>query len=152
MTCPNVPFLKPSVIIPSIHDVNVINTQLNQLSVGMSTQGLRSKLEKAKRQRLNTTVRNIEREVTLLTKTVAQTQSNITMLRQQIENLTQVSNGDFARLATVTYRCLLKMHNILIPILPYIVMPPHNHEDLAQMVYELLRTVYQLPTPQISEV
>ena len=97
----------------------------------MNNKDLRSRLEKAKRQRLNITVRNIERELTLLTETVAQTQSNITMLKQQIKNLTRESNGDFARLTTVTYRSLSRMHKILIAIIPYIDMPPHNHEDLA---------------------
>jgi len=74
------------------------------------------------------------------------------MLNQQIENLTRASNGDLARLTTVTYRSLSRMHNILIAIIPYIDMLPLNHEDLAQMVYELLRTIYQLPTQQTSEV
>ena len=135
-----------------MHDINVINSQLDQLSVDINTQNLRSKLEKIKRQRLNTTVRNIEREIALLTKTVAKTKSNITVLKQQIENLTQACNEDLARLKTVTYRCMSRMHNILISILPYIVMPPHNHEDLAQMASELLCIIYQLPAPQITEV
>jgi len=44
--CPNATFLEPSVLIPSIHDVNVLNNQLNQLSVDMNTQDLRSRLER----------------------------------------------------------------------------------------------------------
>ena len=112
-----------------MHDVNTINSQLDQLSVDVNTQNLRSKLEKTKRQRLNTTVKIIEHEIALLTKTVTRTQANIMVLKQQIENLMQARNGDLAQLTTVTYRCLSRMHNILIPILPYIVMLPRNHED-----------------------
>ena len=72
MSYPNIPFLEPPIIVPSMHDVNIINSQLDQLSVDVNAQNLRNKLEKTKKQRLNTTVRNIEREIALLTKTVAQ--------------------------------------------------------------------------------
>ena len=61
-------------------------------------------------------------------------------------------SGDLAQLTTITYRCLSWMHNIIIATLPYIVMSSRSHEDLAQMAYELLRTIYQLPIPQTSEV
>jgi len=97
-------------------------------------------------------IKNIEREIALLSKTVTQTQANITILKQQVDNMVQMCSRDLAQLTTVTYRCLSQMHNIIISTLPYIVMPPRNHEDLARMAYELLRTIYQLPIPESSEV
>ena len=57
-----------------------------------------------------------------------------------------------ARLSTVTYRSLSRMHNIMISIFPYIVMPSNNHAELAQLAYELLRIIYQLSAQQVSEV
>ena len=102
-------------------------------------------MEKNKRQKLSAAVKSIERVVALLTKTITQTKTNIVTLTQQIENLISQHNRDIAQLTTINYQCLSSMHNIIIATLPYIVMPSQNHEDLAQMAYELLRTIYQLP-------
>ena len=46
MSYQNIPFLESQIIVPSMHDVNVINSKLDQLSVDINTQNLRSKLEK----------------------------------------------------------------------------------------------------------
>ena len=54
MSYPNITFLEPPIIVPSMYDVNTINSHLDQLSVDINTQNLRSKLEKTKRHRLNT--------------------------------------------------------------------------------------------------
>jgi len=43
MTCPDVPFLDPSILIPSFTDVNTISNQLNQLNVDLNTQDLRGR-------------------------------------------------------------------------------------------------------------
>jgi len=149
---PNLSFPEPPVIVPTMNDLNILTCRMDQLDVDLNTQNLRNKLEKNKRQKLSATVKNIEREVALLTKTITQTKNNIATLTQQVENLTCQYNRDMAQLATVNYRCLSRMHNIIIATLPYINMPPQNHEDLAQMAYELLRTIYQLPIPQTAEV
>jgi len=61
-----------------MNDYNTLSSQLDQLSVDINTQNLRSKLEKTKRQRLNSMIKNIECEIALLSKTVTQTQANIT--------------------------------------------------------------------------
>ena len=148
----NPSFLEPPVIVPTMNDINILTGRMDQLDIDLNTQDLRNKLEKHKRQKLNAMVKNIEREVSLLTKIISQTKNEITSLSQQVENLTCQYNRDMAQLATVNYRCLSRMHNIIIATLPYINMPPMTHEDLAQMAYELLRTIYQLPIPQTTEV
>ena len=125
---------------------------MDQISIDLNTQQLRNKLEKCKRQRLSTTIQNIEREIATLSSTVNQTQANIVNLNKQIESLITARNGDLAQLTTVTYRCFSRMHNVLITLIPYIIMPTRTHEDLAQLAHELLRTIYQLPISQVNEV
>ena len=66
--------------------------------------------------------------------------------------MNNANTSEMAQLATVTYRSLSRMHNIIIFIIPFIVMPPNNHAELAQLAYELLRSIYQLPGQQVSEV
>ena len=44
---------------------------------------------------------------------------------------------------TITYRSLSRIHQIMISILEYLIMPPNDHAKMAQLVYELLRTVHQ---------
>ena len=73
MTCPDAPFLEPSVLIPPFHDVNLINNQINQLSIDVNTQDLRSRPEKVKSQWLSATIKNLRQEITLLNESVAQT-------------------------------------------------------------------------------
>ena len=148
---PNAPFLEPPVIAPSAIDFHELSSKMDQISVDVNTQHLRSKLEKCKRQRLSSTIRNIEREIAALSNTINQTQTNITKLNQQIESLVLMRNGDLAQLTTITYRCLSRMHNIIITILPYMIMPTRSHEDLAQLAHELLCTIYQLPISRVSE-
>jgi len=69
-----------------------------------------------------------------------------------MENLTQTNNNEMERLTMIIYRSLTRMHNIFISIIHYISMPPNCHVDLAQLAYELLRTIYQLPTQQVTDV
>ena len=97
LSYPNIPFLEPQVIVRSMIDFNTLSSQLDQLSVDINTQNLRSKLEKTKRQRLTSMIKNIEREIALLSKTVTQTQASITILKQQVESLIQMSSGDLAQ-------------------------------------------------------
>ena len=105
-------FPEPPVIVPTMNDINILTCRMDQLDVDLNTQNLRNKLEKNKK-RINATVKNIEREVALLTKTITQNKNNITTLTQQVENLTCQYNRDMAQLATVNYRCLSRMHNIV---------------------------------------
>ena len=37
LSCPNMPFLEPPVIVPSMNDFNTLNSQLDQLSVDINT-------------------------------------------------------------------------------------------------------------------
>ena len=148
LACSNIPFLEP----PSANDFHVLSSEMDQISVDVNTQHLRRKLEKSKRQRLSLTIKNIEREIAALSNIITQTQTNITKLNLKIESLLLMRNGDLAQLTTITYRCLSRMHNIIIATLPHIAMPTRSHEDLVQLAHELLRTIYQLPIPQTSEV
>jgi len=152
LMCPNVTYLEPPMIAPTANDYYLLISQMDQISIDLNTQQLRNKLEKCKRQRLSTTIQNIEREIATLSSTVNQTQANIVNLNKQIESLITARNGDLAQLTTVTYRCFSRMHNVLITLIPYIIMPTRTHEDLAQLAHELLRTIYQLPISQVNEV
>ena len=118
LSCPNIPFLEPPLIVPSMNDFNALSSQLDELIVDINTQHLRSKLEKTKRQRLNSMIKNIEREIALLSKTVTQTQANITILKQQVESLIQMRSGDLAQLTTITYRCLCECTILSFPHSP----------------------------------
>jgi len=152
LVCPNITYLEPPMIAPTANDYHLLSSQMDQISIDLNTQQLLNKLEKCKRQRLSTTIRNIEREIATISSTINQTQANIVKLNQQIESLLIARNGDLVQLTTVTYRCFSRMHNVLITIIPYIIMPTRTREDLAQLAHELLRTIYQLPIPQVSEV
>ena len=103
--CPNIAYLEPPMIAPTANDYHLLRSQMDQISIDLNTQQLRNKLEKCKRQRLSTTIQNIEREITTLSSTVNQTQANIVNLNKQIESLITARNGDLAQLITVTYRC-----------------------------------------------
>ena len=122
LVCPNITYLEPQMIAPSANDYHSLSSQMDQISVDMNSQHLRSKLEKCKRQRLSSTIRNIEREIATLTSIINQTQTSIAKLNQQIESLQLARNGDLAQLTTVTHRCLSRMHNVLITIILYIIM------------------------------
>jgi len=79
---PNISFLEPPVIVPTMNDFNMLTSRMDQLDVDLNTQHLRNKLEKNKRQKLSAAVKSIEREVALLTKTITQTKTNIATLTQ----------------------------------------------------------------------
>ena len=57
LSCPDIPFLEPPVILPSMNDFNTLSSQQDQLGVDINTQNMRCKLEKTKRQRLNSTIK-----------------------------------------------------------------------------------------------
>ena len=92
LMCPDIDYLEPPMIAPKANDYYLLSSQMDQISINLNTQQLRNKLEKCKRQRLSTTIQNIEREIATLTSTVNQTQANIVKLNNQIEGLITARN------------------------------------------------------------
>ena len=121
-----------------------MNSQLSQMNVDLNSQELCIRIKQAKRERLRVTLKSLKSEVALINKVIAQTQHDLSLLRERIEIVNNANISEMARLATVTYRSLSRMHSIIISIILYIVIHPYNHAELAQLAYELLRTIYQL--------
>ena len=71
-------------------------------------------------------------------------QSNVARVQYRTEVHRIPYEGELAHLTTVTYRCLSRIHQVLIEPIPHIFLSAEGHADLSQLTYELLRFIYEL--------
>ena len=78
--------------------------------------------------------------------------TDVSLLHESMGTLRQLHESELAHLRTVSYRCLSRIHQILISSIPHILLSTESHADMSQLMYKLLRTVHQLQLPFDSPV
>ena len=124
-------------------DIAILNQRLDHLSLETNTQALRIAVERAKRQKLRPTVRQVRQDMLIPC-------PNIASLRYDIETMRGIQNtvnyqleGEITSLNTMTFRCLSRMHHIIALLLPYVIMPSDSNCELNHLLQELARTLQQ---------
>ena len=131
-------------ILPS--ELKALNARLEFLEKGMSAQALMLDVERAKRQRLNVTLKSIRPDA------IAMRYDN---LPQIVENQTIHQNtinfqlqSDLDRHSTVMFRYLSRLQQMLSFILPNVTVTSSDEPDTSQLLEEMGRVLRQLCTPQ----
>ena len=130
-------------LFPTYQDLSQMTDRMNCLDINMNTHRLRLELEKMKRRKLRASVNNIKHEIHPNTDEVNRIQYDLSILQERVGVLDMIFNNEMARISSLTYRSLSRIHHLIITILPYLTMPPDNHFETAQLANELLRTIQQ---------
>ena len=129
-------------------DIVVLSSRLDQLSLWSNwagTQSLRIELEKHKRQKLRTTIRQIKQDMNSpCPDTVSlKYEFDIMQRNQDAINYNYQLEGEITTMITITFRCLSRVHQLVTRLLPHVMLAPDDNFELVQMLHELSQTLHQ---------
>ena len=139
--------LEPPNLCPISNEITSLNTQLERLSLDVRTQSFRVAIERAKRQKLGTLIRKVKRDLHSPKYLIDHMQSDITDLHRCMADSQRKYDHKISQIATLAYRSLTRMHQLLITFTPYIPMTVEAHVEVFQLNYEFYRTT-KLLKPQ----
>ena len=124
-------------------DIVALNSRLDHLSLETNTQALRIKVERAKRQRLSATVRQVKQNMLLSCPDIASLKDDVEVMQGNQNAINYQLEGEITNMNVMTFRCLSRMHQIITFLLSHVMLPPDNNFELTQMLHELSRTLQQ---------
>jgi len=131
-------------------ELKALNARIEFLEKGMSAQALMLDVERAKRQRLNLTLKSIRPEVTNVH------YDNLPqILENQVNNQNSINfqlQSDLDRHSTVLFRYLSRLQQMLSFILPNVTITSSDEPDTSQLLDEMSRVLRQLCTPSSTIV
>jgi len=148
---PEISLFDTTYLFPSVDTVNALSKRVEQLSIDVTTHELKIEIEKLKRKRLGTNLKRTRQSTMPVHNVIKQLQSDCNIMKEQLGAFQNVYASEIARLRIFSSCCLSRINQILISILPYIIMSPGEHHEVAQLVYELLRAT-QCPKSQNNEI
>ena len=141
----------PLGLFPSPDDVSLLTKQVEHLNLEVSTHGLKAEIEKLKRRRLKTTLKQVRLETIPMSHILAQVQSENLTLKEQLSTSSHIHFSKRAWLGVLTHCCLSRIPQILISLIPYVPMSPGEHHEVSQLTYRLLRAAQLIKSPAADE-
>ena len=116
---------------------------MDNLTVELNTLNLRLEIEKSKRQRLQTVVRQLRREL-------SPQSPDLTMLKQDFNNFKELQNstnymldGENTRTNTLVFRSVSRVCQLLNTMIQGVYISPEALEESTILLQELMSTVQQ---------
>ena len=119
-------------------DIAELSRKIDLLTVEANTQGLRLEVEKVKRQRLQATVRQLKRDLSLPHPDIAMLKSEIAQLRDYQNSVNFQLD---VRTNTLSFRSLSRICQILIALVPSSTMPSQLNPEIEILLQELDNTI-----------
>jgi len=108
-----------------------LNDKINSLTIDANTHNLRIEIERSKRQRLQTTVKQLRRDITLANDDIAFLKNELAQLRDQQNIVNFQLNNENVRTNTLAFRSLSRISQILS-------FGPHNPQTIENTELEIL--------------
>jgi len=129
---------------PIIHpDIAEINRKLEHLTLETNTQGLRIAVERAKRQRLQATIRQVKQDLSLPCPDLMMIKSELDHLREHQNAINYQLDGETARTNTLSFRSLSRICQILVALIPCLTLPSESSSEVKIFLQELNNTIQQ---------
>jgi len=123
--------------IPVPHpDIVELNRKFDHLSIEANTQGLRIAVERAKRQRLQVTVRQIRQDLSLSCPNITTLKNKLDQLRDHQNAINYQLDGENARTNTLSFRSLSRICQILVALIPCITLPTETSPEVRILLQE----------------
>ena len=137
--------LDAEIPLPAIQSTDIItlNQRIEQLSLDANTQALRLEIEKAKRQKLSTTVRRLKQDLLAPHPEIIKLRQDIDILRSEQNSNNYWLEAEIASNSVVTFCSLSRIHQILTIMSPLLMLPVNHSPDLNQLLRELACTLQQ---------
>lgn len=130
--------------IPIIHpEVAELSHKLEHLTIESNTQGLRLEIEKTKRQRLQSSVRQIKRDLVAPRSDLVELRNEWTQFKDCQNAINFQLDGENAKTNTLAFRSLSRINQILSLLIPGIPLSPESSPEVKILLHELSLTVQQ---------
>ena len=124
-------------------DIVALSSRLDQLSLEAGTQSLRIELEKHKRQKLRTTIRQIKQNMNSPCPDAVSLKYEFDIMQRNQDAMNYQLEGEMTTMRTITFRCLSRVHQLVTRLLPHVMLAPDDNFELVQMLHELSQTLHQ---------
>ena len=127
--------------------ITSLSNQLEKLSIETHTHELQLKIKRIKRQKTGIKFRRLKRDLLNKDKIMQDTLAKLDQKRYEVEIYHLLYVGELAHLRTITIRCLTRAQQIMASTVPHVPLSVENHNNLAQLLNELVRTIVHLQKP-----
>ena len=124
-------------------DIVELNRKLDLLTIETNTQGLHIEVEKAKRRRLQATVRQLRQDLSLPCPDIPMLKNEIVQLRDYQNAINYQLDSENARSNTLSFRSLSRICQILIALVPSSTLPSEISPEVEILLQELNNTIRQ---------
>ena len=101
-------------LMPTPHtEINDLNRRFELLTVDTNTHGLRMEVERAKRHRLQATIKNVRQDLSLANSKIIMLRNEIAQFRDHQNSINFQMDNDQARTSTLAFRCLSRISQLL---------------------------------------
>jgi len=131
-------------LMPTSHaEINDLKRRFDLLTIDNNTHGLRMEVERAKRHRLQSTVKLLRQDLSLASTEILTLKNEITQFRDHQNSINFQLDNDHARTSTLAFRCLSRISQLISGLaLRYAPMSESNSEaDI--LLHELDLTIRQ---------
>ena len=131
-----------NLLMPTLHpDIAELSKKIESLMIEVNTLGLHLEIEKTKRQRLQTTVRQLRRDRTLSSSDIQILRRELIQLRDQQTSVNYQLDNQNARTNTLSFRSISRIGQILSTLVPNSFLSTETSSELAVLLQELNNTV-----------
>jgi len=142
----DIPYIKDPEIASLQQEIANINARLERITLDSNTQSLRVEVERVKRRRLQTSLKQVRNQLLHPCPEVATMKQEMSEWQQCQDAVNYQFDGELTRLSALMFRSLARMHEIIAYLLPHVMMPPANGHEINQMLDQITRTIRQFHT------
>ena len=124
-------------------EISDLNHKLELLTIDANTHGLRIEVERAKRQRLQATVKQMRQDLALVNADIVMLKNEIAHLRDHQNSVNFQMDNDNARTSTLSFRSLSRISQILLTLVPKGTPIPESSFETEILLRELNQTIRQ---------
>ena len=110
---------------PSYLDLATLNSQMEHLSLTVNTQSLRIEVERAKRQKMRATIKQLRREMNNPCSEIASLRQEVSTIYENQNTNSYYLDGELTRINSMSFRCFARMYVSMYPfslMFPYLLI------------------------------
>ena len=130
--------------VPNISlDVSELKRKFEQLTIEVNTLNLRLEIERSKRQRLQTIVRQLKRDITAPCPELREIRNDLSKFIEQQNTTNYLLDGENAKTNTLAFRSISLICELIDAMTPGVSISPEALSEVKILLHELALTVQQ---------
>ena len=139
----DLPYIKDPELVSLQQEISNINAKLERLTLDSNTPSLRVEVERVKRRRLQSSLKQVRNQLLHPCPKVETVKQEMSERQWYQDAVNYQFDGELTRLSTLMFRSLARMHEAIVYLLPHVMLPPDNGSEINRMLDEVTRTIRQ---------